>query len=302
MADINAYREWRNAGEPISGHIYDTKRERHRDFKNAVTYIKRNEQNILNSELAKKLLSQDKSDFWKNVKKLQRSPNSISNNIEGNCGEENIASFWKNHYEKIFNYGFDKHGVQISIEPYDVEISEQEILTYICQLKAGKSPGPDKVSAEHLTFSCSAVIPMLAKVFSAIMVHGEVPQLMTDLELVPIPKDSKGKLNEKGNYRPISLASCFSKLFEMCILKRISQFIGTAVNQFGYKAELGTDSCIYTLKEIIHNNLENNTNTYIGFLDASKAFDRVHHDLLFSKLKAKGTPGGNHKNSTRLVQ
>ena len=222
---------------------------------------------------------------------MQRSPNSISNNIEGNCGEENIASFWKNHYEKIFNYGFDKHGVQISIEPYDVEISEQEILTYICQLKAGKSPGPDKVSAEHLTFSCSAVIPMLAKVFSAIMVHGEVPQLMTDLELVPIPKDSKGKLNEKGNYRPISLASCFSKLFEMCILKRISQFIGTAVNQFGYKAELGTDSCIYTLKEIIHNNLENNTNTYIGFLDASKAFDRVHHDLLFSKLKAKGTPG-----------
>ena len=132
---------------------------------------------------------------------------------------------------------------------------------------------------------------MLAKVFRAIMVHGEVPQLMIDLELAPIPKDSKGKLNEKGNYRPISLASCFSKLFEMCILKRISQFIGTAVNQFGYKAELGTDSCIYTLKEIIHNNLENNTNTYIGFLDASKAFDRVHHDLLFSKLKAKGTPG-----------
>ena len=291
-ADIDAYRDWRESGKPTSGHLYDTKKERHRDFKNAVNFIKRNEQQILNDELAHNIMSKNTKYFWKNLKKVEGVPNAISNNIEGHCGEENIASFWRTHYESVFNFGFDRYEVPIEIESnYNLGISEDEILSHICELKSNKAPGPDGLSAEHLKFSCSTLVGMLAKCISAILVHGVVPKSMTCLELVPIPKDDKGKLNDKGNYRPISLASCLSKILEMCILKRIGKYINTEINQFGYKPELGTDSCIYTLKEMIHSNLDNNTNTYLGFLDASKAFDRVHHDLLFSKLKEKGTPG-----------
>ena len=171
-----------------------------------------------------------------------------------------------------------------------VEISDDEILKCIVNLKLYKSPGPDIVTAEHVQYASSIIVPMLRRLISAILVHGVLPSSMSNLELVPIPKDKKGKLNDQNNYRPIALASCFSKILEMCIFNRIKEFIKTESNQFGYKPGLGTDSCIYTLKEIITNNMKNSTNTFIAFLDASKAFDKINHDLLFEKLLNAGTP------------
>jgi hypothetical protein len=42
--------------------------------------------------------------------------------------------------------------------------------------------------------------------------------------------------------------------------------------------------CIYTLKEILNCYVSRNTSVFVCFLDASKAFDRVNHYVLFSKL------------------
>ena len=69
--------------------------------------------------------------------------------------------------------------------------------------------------------------------------------------LVPIIKDKAGKINSKKNYRPIALASIISKVLELIILDRISMYLTTNDNQFGFKKKLGTDTCIYVLKEVI---------------------------------------------------
>ena len=60
---------------------------------------------------------------------------------------------------------------------------------------------------------------------------------------------------------------------------------------FGFKPKLGTDMCIYSLKEIIGSYSKLNGCVFSCFLDASKAFDRVKHSMLFTKLLRRGAPG-----------
>ena len=55
------------------------------------------------------------------------------------------------------------------------------------------------------------------------------------------------------NYRPIALASVVSKVAEIVIYNRISVYLDTSLNQFGFKRNHSADQCIlyYVLKEII---------------------------------------------------
>ena len=67
---------------------------------------------------------------------------------------------------------------------------------------------------------------------------------MLSVVLVPVIKDKAGKISSKDNYRPIALASVFSKMIEVIILARIEIFLDTNPNQFGFKKKHGTDQCI----------------------------------------------------------
>ena len=69
--------------------------------------------------------------------------------------------------------------------------------------------------------------------------------------LVPIVKDKTGDISDKGNYRPIALASVVSKVFEMSLLVKLEKYLYSSDYQFGFKPKHSTDLCIYTLKEVI---------------------------------------------------
>ncbi len=71
--------------------------------------------------------------------------------------------------------------------------------------------------------------------------------------LIPIIKDKKAKISSIDNYRPVAIASVVSKVVERILLDRLSEYMDTMGNQlqFSFKLKLGTDMCIYFLKEII---------------------------------------------------
>ncbi len=54
--------------------------------------------------------------------------------------------------------------------------------------------------------------------------------------------------------------------------------------QFGFKEGLSTTECTFTMLETISYYNFNHTNVYALFLDATKAFDRVHYGKLFKEL------------------
>ena len=120
--------------------------------------------------------------------------------------------------------------------------------------------------------------------------HGFLPESLMSVTLIPVIKNKKVQFNNADNYRPIAIASVISKVLENILLCRLSTYLDTNFNQFGFKRRHGTDMAIYALKECLERYQRLDSNVFICLLDASKAFDRVSHSLLFSKLIERGTP------------
>ena len=85
-----------------------------------------------------------------------------------------------------------------------------------------------------------------------------------------------------------------SKVFELVILSRCETYLYTTANQFGFKSKHATDmctcTCIYALREFTESFINRTTSVFVTFLDASNAFDRLNHWLLFDKLIYRRVP------------
>ena len=120
--------------------------------------------------------------------------------------------------------------------------------------------------------------------------HGKIPQECMQTVIVLICKNKNGNISDAGNYRPASLATIISKLFEHYILSCISTLLATTDSQFGFKQKHGTDKCIFLLKQTVSYYVSKDTPVFSAFSDASKAFDRTNHNLLFAKLIKRNVP------------
>jgi hypothetical protein len=110
---------------------------------------------------------------------------------------------------------------------------------------------------------------------------------------VPLFKSGDSKIF--SNYRPVSILSVFSKLLENIMFTRLSHFV--RVNdllyqlQFGFRKAHSTSHALTLLADKISDAIDKGHYTFGIFLDFSKAFDTVNHDILFKKLFAYGIKG-----------
>ena len=288
-----ARKQWLLSGKPRLGFIHETYVKSKARFKYALRYIKRNEAKMRQDSLARKMSQLDQVDFWKEIKVINNSRTSLPLSVDDSRGARDIAAMWKVHFQNLFNC-IERHDVHdfhcTETELDSAIVGEEEVKDAIKELSLGKSCGLDGIYAEHLKFSSDIVVSMLSKCFSGFFVHGFLPDALLSVVLVPIIKDKSAKVSSKENYRPIAVASVLSKVFEKVILLRIEKYISTNCNQFGFKRRHGTDQCIYLLKELVDCYRTLNGTMFVGFLDASKAFDRVNHNVLFNKLFERGVP------------
>lgn len=109
--------------------------------------------------------------------------------------------------------------------------------------------------------------------------------------VVPIYK-GKGDPNEPGNYRPISLTSYLSKLFEKCILSQLEGYlVGERLlseYQHGFLSGRSTEAALLDIYQFIYDGWASRRHVIALFLDLSKAFDCLQHDVLVSALSSMG--------------
>ena len=171
-----------------------------------------------------------------------------------------------------------------------VTITTSEIKNIILKLGDNKASGMDNITSEHIKNASDKLFPLLSLCFTGCIVHGILPDSIMAVLLVPVIKDKAGKLNSSANYRPIALANVLSKVLERILLKRLERYIHTASNQFGFKSKHSTDMCIFALKEMLYDYNRQNSSMFVVLIDASQAFDRVNHELMFLKLTERGVP------------
>ena len=112
-------------------------------------------------------------------------------------------------------------------------------------------------------------------------------KLLRDCIFVPVPKGNKD-LTISDNYCPIANSSTLSKGLEWCILLSYSPIL--IIFEPPALSEDVHLLCSGTVKNDVSCYVHEAHVVYACFLDASKAFDPVSHEILFSRLLSKNFP------------
>ena len=116
------------------------------------------------------------------------------------------------------------------------------------------------------------------------------PESLKIAKLIPVFKADNPTLF--SNYRPISILPAFSKLFEKVMYNRLINFLNLHnilySKQFGFRNNRSTALALIDLINNISSAIDRNETTLGIFLDLSKAFDTINHEILCQKLQHYG--------------
>ena len=102
--------------------------------------------------------------------------------------------------------------------------SSLELSTAISQLSTSTSLGPDRITYPHLTHLPQSALHFLLYIFNLSWSTYTFPSTWKQSTIIPILKPGKPS-DSPSSYRPISLTSCTSKLFERMVLGRLTYFL-----------------------------------------------------------------------------
>ena len=102
-----------------------------------------------------------------------------------------------------------------------------------------------------------------------------------------------------NNYRPVSLLCVLSKVYEKIMYNRLIIFLENYdilfANQFGFRKLHSSYMALMVLTDKLIKSLENGEFVIGVYLDFSKAFATVDHEILLSKLSHYGIRGNSLK-------
>ena len=289
-----AFKRYQSLPTPNNHALYISARNRAKSILRLTknSFIHRKCNNLANSNSPK--------DFWHLAKNI--SNNFTSSSFPPLCSPDGLTAITSVSKAELFAQTFaanstldDSGHFPPTYTPSDnfmpiIKILKSEVFFALSGLNPRKAYGPDGVPPIVLKNCASVLTPCLVKLFRLCLSTSTFPSCWKYAYVQPVPK--KGDRSNPSNYRPIALISCLSKAFETILnrkfLKHLSSFNLVSDHQYGFRKGRSTGDLLAFLTNSWSSSLSRFGETFAVALDISKAFDRVWHKALLSKLPSYG--------------
>ena len=260
-------------------------------YKKKLNYFIRKHKKDTQNKL-RKLKSKSPKQFWKILNNLQSKKENKDISIN------DLYNFFKDINSPNDSNDAESENLNFSIDNDDEilngHISENEILKCINNLKNNKACSNDGIINEYIKATAHEMMPLYVAFFNLIFNSGVLPDSWLEGAIRPIYKN-KGDSKSPENYRPITILSCFGKLFTSILNARLNKFLDAhnilEENQAGFRAGYSTMDHIFVLHALTEIAKTQKKKLFCSFIDFSKAFDSVWRVGLWKKLLASNING-----------
>ena len=202
------------------------------------------------------------------------------------------ANIFNSSFQKFFTRDngsdFPEAPAQHHMPPF--KILPSDVLRAGLKMKKKLSRTPEEIPSYFIARNISALLKPITAIFNICLLSNSVPNQWKSAFVIPVYK--KGSRSDASNYRPVSLTSSLSRLFEAVILDKmmehVQQYDLITPHQFGFLPHKSSCSqllmCTHKwLRSYCESDVMN-----VLYTDFSKAFDSVNHRFLIKVLNQFG--------------
>ena len=170
-------------------------------------------------------------------------------------------------------------------------VPEAEIKRLIKDICITKSSALEGINTRLLRDAFEVLTFELTYIYNSCLQNGIFPLKWGISKVTPIPK-TKAYSTKPGDWRPISQICLPGKLLEKIIHAQLSHFLESnnilSNNQYGFRRGLSTNAAVFEVLKTLHQNWDDKLYSGCIFIDFSRAFDTINHQILMEKLKLYG--------------
>lgn len=240
--------------------------------------------------------------FWKFISDLKNKPGIPSkinlNNHSANTPTE-ISNLFSDFFNSVYEPStFDKdtwsppqNYADNSSLISNINISLSDIFIELKKLDQTKGAGPDGIHPLFLKNTAQQICIPLHIIYNKCLVEGVFPDIWKQANITPVYKS--GAKDNVSNYRPISILSTLSKLFERLVHNKVYPTLhGTIIEQqHGFVKRRSTCTNLMIFTNYLFESMDRRIQVSAVYTDFQKAFDKVDHEILLNKLAYNGIRG-----------